>query len=956
MNTFIKKTLPSKLDSQFLTTLEAYNKIDNLDDLFEAYLGYLLNIDQVRGAEVQLFNALNTLTSVAESKWTGPPNKREPKVYSESWLLNYPVQHTAKKDGRTQIHPVFSVPLMDSGTIIGFLNIQLERLNRLQQQQLSQFHLIGLQLSSNIKEMRLKNEIKEIKAELQIQITNNSAIQHQATSLSKELYAISAISIKINQSMDFDQTLHRCLVTIRKVFKAYSILIYTQNDTNSKIELVADDCEDESVNDKLYGQYLKSIGKNYLKEVLKSEKPLIKERLEALLPVPSSMETEPPVTSLIGVALHSGDAVIGAIILLYRSPEPFNSCGLRLLSGIASIMGMNIENKALYRQSIQKKSEVDFLFSSIVKFNKTLDLKATLTSVAEKGVEYCGVQSRVYLFSKIKSQVIISRYRKQNNCYTISSSLREKNEFGVLKHIYSELSNIIDEKPLLIRNVDRCKKIALAAKPWFSELNTSSLVAVPLKVGRKSLGILLLVRGQEAASFGLREMQFAEALASAASLTIENARAYSASQEMSDFLEEKISQKTTEISEIQARQKVRVENRKDIIFQVNRYNRFVFANKAMEVLSGLSRKILCHKDFRADGVVATEDRNNINNLFRKILAKEIPMATDAEYHHVNHKGNNHIISLTIFPEYDQHGNVVGVEGVGRDITEEKRLEAELKKAKDLALLGEFSGAVAHQMRNPLGNILMGTKRLERALGLDGGKGEIASGPHGSAALVETADRTRVAEILKNLSVGVYNLNQVVTELLEYTKTLKLRRSSQRMDVIMRETVQTFDSLLKQYNIKIYEYFQDGLPFISVDAVLIAQVVQNVIYNAIQAMPRGGELALFANLDEQKSTLMLLSIRDSGIGIDPSEINRVFRPFYTTKNMGTGLGLSVAHRIVEAHGGSIQVCHNPCSHLLGEDTMQTSRRDLRAAIRGTTVHIMLPVTDRSEKPHEAKLIT
>ena len=955
MNTFIKSTLPSKVDSSFLTTLETYNNIDDMDDLFEAYLGYILHIDQVREAEIQLFNATHILISVAESKWTGLPHRREQKVYSESWLLNYPVQHTVKRVGRTPIHPVFSVPLMDSGTIMGFLNIRLERLNQLEQQQMSQFYLIGLQLSSNIKEMRLKNEIKEIKAELQIQISNNSTIQHQATSLSKELYAISAISTKINQSMDFDQTLHRCLITIRKVFKAYSILIYTQNDTNSKIELVSDDCEDESVMDGLYGKYLKSIGKNYLREVLKSDKPLVKERLAALLPAPEGVETEPPVTSLIGVALHSGDATIGAIILLYRSSEPINPSGLRLLSGMANIMGMNIENKVLYRQSIQKKREVDFLFRSIVEFNKTLDLKATLTSVAEKGVEYCGVDSRVYLFSQIKTQVIISGYKRQNNCYTISSSVREKNEFGILKHIYSELWEIIKEKPLLIRSVARCRNIAPTAKAWFSELNTSSLVAVPLKLGQKSLGMLLLVRGKEVQSFGLREMQFAEALASAACLTIENARAYTASQEMSDFLEEKISQKTSEISKIQARQMVRVENRKDIIFQVNRYNRFVFANKAMEVLSGLSREILCHKDFRADGVVATEDRNYINSLFRKILTKKLPMVKDAEYHHVNHKGDNHILSLTIFPEYDQQGNVIGVEGVGRDITEEKRLESELKKAKDLALLGEFSGAVAHQMRNPLGNILMGTKRLESALGLDGGKWEVACDNHGSSALVEPAARMRVAEILKDLSLGVYNLNQVVTELLEYTKTLKLRPSSQRLDIIMREIVQTFVSILSQNNIKVSEYFQEGLPSISVDAVLIAQVIQNIIYNAIQAMSKGGELALFANLDEQNSKQVLLSISDTGIGIDPSEINRIFRPFYTTKNMGTGLGLSVAHRIVEAHGGRIQVCRNPCTHLPGKNTMQTGTLRLKAK-RGTTVHIMLPVTDGSNKPLEAKLIT
>jgi transcriptional regulator with GAF, ATPase, and Fis domain len=436
MNTFVQNTLPSEIDTSFITTLETYNMIDNLDDLFEAYLGYILHMNQVWQAEILLFNSTQILTPVAESKWIGPPNKLEPKVYSESWLLDYPVRHTAKSVGRTQIRPVFSVPLMDSGTIMGFLNIQLEKLNLVDKYQLSQFHFIGLQLSSNIKEMRLKNEIREIREELQLQISNNRAILYQATSLSKELYAISAISTRINQSMDFDQTLHRCLTTIRKVFKAYSILIYTQNDTNSKIELVACECEDESAIEALNGQYMKSIGKNYLKEVLKSDKPLVKERLAALLPAPEGIATTPPITSLIGVALHSRESTIGAIILLYRSPEPINHSGLRLLSGMANIMGMNIENKALYRQSIQKKSEVDFLFRSIVKFNKTLDLQATLTSVAEKGVEYCGVNSRVYLFSQIKAQVIISSYQRQNDSYVISSSLREKNEFGTLRHIY----------------------------------------------------------------------------------------------------------------------------------------------------------------------------------------------------------------------------------------------------------------------------------------------------------------------------------------------------------------------------------------------------------------------------------------------------------------------------------------------------------------------------------------
>lgn len=940
MNTLIQESLPVNLGTSIQNRHGAPNLEDTLDDLLEDYLNYILHMPRVRRAEILLFNSQNTLMPVAKGKWPKASRKLEPKVYSESWVLDYPIKYTSKKVRRTRIRPVFSIPLMDSGTTMGFLNIQLEKLHLIEKNHLGQFFQIGQQIAGNIKEIRLKSEIREIKEELQLQIANNSEIRQQATSLSKELYAISAISTKINQSMDFDKTLHRCLTTIRKVFKASSILIFTQSDANKKIELAAIECEDDPAHEALNGQCLKSIEKNHLKEVLHSGKPLVKEQLADLLPTPDGTQIEPPFASLIGVPLNSRETTIGVMMLLYRSPGPLNHSGLRLLSGMANIMGMAIENMALYRQSIQKKNETDFLFRSIVKFNKTLDLKATLTSVAEKGVEYCGVSSRVYLFSQIKAHVIYSHYERLKRGYAISSSLRKKIEPRDLKQVYLELSGLVSEKSILIRSIGHCRKIAKAAKSCFRNLNIYSLVAVPLKVREKKLGMLLLVRGREATSFGQHELRFAEALASAASLAIENARAYTASQEMSDFLEKKISEKTSQIRHIQARQRVRVENRKDIIFQVNRHNRFVFANKAMELLSGLPRERLCHKDFNADSVVAAEERTHIRGLFRKILTKEVSLVKDVEYRHISHKGNDHVISLTIYPEFDPEGRVVGVEGVGRDITEKKRLEAELKKAKELALLGEFSSAVAHQMRNPLGNILMGTKRLESALGLDAGKWGISGKNHGADTLAAT-DPNQMAEIFKNLSQGVHNLNQVVTELLEYTKTLKLSHSSQCMHIIMRETVQTFASLLDQYDIKVREYFQTGLPAIRVDAVLIGQVLQNVVYNAIQAMPQGGGLALYAGMSDTNPETMMLSISDSGMGIDPSEVERVFRPFYTTKTLGTGLGLSVAHRIVEAHGGAIEVCCNPCRHMLADGTLKSGGARRKAA-RGTTVHILLPL--------------
>ena len=123
-------------------------------------------------------------------------------------------------------------------------------------------------------------------------------------------------------------------------------------------------------------------------------------------------------------------------------------------------------------------------------------------------------------------------------------------------------------------------------------------------------------------------------------------------------------------------------------------------------------------DIMSKDVVAVEDRKRVRDCFRQMLNGDRPLIRDLEYRHLNCLGEDHFISLTIYPEKDQLGRITGVEGVGRDITEKKRLESEIVKTKDLALLGEFSGAIAHQIRNPLGNILMGTKLLQKALAIN----------------------------------------------------------------------------------------------------------------------------------------------------------------------------------------------------------------------------------------------
>lgn len=913
------------------------------DRLFEVYLSHLLDEIPCCRSEILLFSPKNKLIPVAFAKWDGPEGDQVKRVRTEGWVMENPTHVISRRIRFVPMRPFFSIPLLAPDKIMGFLNVQLDKFKILDPEQVRHLQMMGLHITAKLKEIQLMQEVAHSKAELNDMALHNKEIHQYATSLSKELYAISAISTKINQSMDFEKSLRKSMDTTRKVFGASCILVYINRRDKSKLERVAIEPETDSCHS-IPKACLKMIEKKYLQEIQRSIKPIVKDRVEQYFQNARGAKQSLPFRSMIGVPLKSKDDILGAMILLHKNPKPINHAGIRLLSGMANIMGMAIENMKLYRQSEQKKSETAFLFESIVKFNETLNLKAILRLVAEKGVEYSGPESRVYLLSRMKIPFISASYNNETDGGGIHSVYSDTFTSPEIKRIYRLLSDRLKNRSQLIKNTRYLKTYPPEIKSAFQALNICSFIAAPLRLRKNHLGLLLFARGKQAVPFGSHERSFAETLAGAAIMAIENARAYTASQEMSDFLEKKITEKTAQIEHIQARQRARVENRNDMVFQVNLKNKFVFVNKAMEDLTGFSREELCHKDFSANRIIAPEDRERIAEHFRQIMRRDISLVKDAEYRQINRRGEDRIVSLTVYPEFDQNDQVVAVEGVGREITDKRRLEKELKKTKELAMLGEFSGAIAHQMRNPLSNILMGTKRLQKSLGLAVWPSTKEPGNTIRNVSELKTDLQTIDQILADVFSGVYNLNQVVTELLEYTKTLKPSRSMQKVDVVLKDTIQVSLAQISQNNIEIIEDFDSSIPLLPMDAVLMGQAFQNVIHNAVQSMPRGGRLLLSTGLFTERPGNVLISVCDSGIGIPDDDLEKVFRPFYTTKESGVGLGLSLTHRIVEAHSGAIWACRNPCRHLdrfaEGDDSAHDPSQS------GTTVHVMLPVAPQA----------
>ena len=162
---------------------------------------------------------------------------------------------------------------------------------------------------------------------------------------------------------------------------------------------------------------------------------------------------------------------------------------------------------------------------------------------------------------------------------------------------------------------------------------------------------------------------------------------------------------------------------------------------------------------------------------------------------------------------------------------------------------------------------------------------------------------------------------------------------------MGETLVMLKDLIARNNIQLEKKFNFDLPPLSVDAVLISQVFQNMVHNAIQAMPSGGCLTVTTGVYAKNPAYAVVSIGDMGIGIEPCDVEKIFHPFFTTKDSGIGLGLSLAHRIIEAHDGKVWVCRNPCVHDISDNCGRTPGVP---PDRGVTFHILLPTADRSKQ--------
>ncbi len=242
---------------------------------------------------------------------------------------------------------------------------------------------------------------------------------------------------------------------------------------------------------------------------------------------------------------------------------------------------------------------------------------------------------------------------------------------------------------------------------------------------------------------------------------------------------------------------------------------------------------------------------------------------------INIEGIEKHLVLTVTPLFNILNKLQGLVVIIQDKSREKNLEAQAVRSDRLVAIGELATGIAHEIRNPMGII----KTI-------------------SQTLQEENDNEDLLEGLEIIVKEIDRANRVIDGILNFAKPIGNEMKQISLNELLKEVVMITDKYVNKQNVSIELYFSNEINII-VDKEKLMQVFINLIFNATQAMEIGGKIIITT---EARDNGVNISFKDTGIGIKKEDIKKLFNPFFTTKEKGIGLGLSVSDRIIQDHNG------------------------------------------------------
>jgi two-component system sensor histidine kinase PilS (NtrC family) len=322
----------------------------------------------------------------------------------------------------------------------------------------------------------------------------------------------------------------------------------------------------------------------------------------------------------------------------------------------------------------------------------------------------------------------------------------------------------------------------------------------------------------------------------------------------------------------------------DRAIAIEGYNENILQSVPSGVISFDQEMRITKVNLAAEKILVVRGENIIGEYHTDVLNKPIidflndrKVIERGEIAYITPSGKRIWLGLTLSPLKDREGLIIGQILVFTDLTHLKAVESQIKLRDKLSSLGEISAGIAHELRNPMGVIAGYTKLLSKK--------------------ADNSLKPTVEAISKEIVV----MDRIISDFLSFAKPAELNIAKSNLKAIIENCVASVAGKRTDLSMDIDI---NALPALKGDEVLLRQAFINLIQNAVDAMPQEGNLKIEAL--PSTGDFMDILISDTGHGISENIKDKIFLPFFTTKEQGTGLGLAIVHKIVVSHGGSISV--------------------------------------------------
>lgn len=333
------------------------------------------------------------------------------------------------------------------------------------------------------------------------------------------------------------------------------------------------------------------------------------------------------------------------------------------------------------------------------------------------------------------------------------------------------------------------------------------------------------------------------------------------------------------------------------------YNEYILKSMTSGMIICDEEGKITRMNHPAEAIVDKSENTVLGKHYKTVFGEESPLCSSIQTASTEQstysipeikiakKGSESVpVSLSSSVVKDRQDKMLGVVVFLTDLTEIKKLEEEIAFKDKMAALGEMSSGLAHELRNSMGAILGFSKLLKK----------------------RKEDPTSQSQAVDGIINEAMIMESMLQRFLAFAKPFQLKIEKINLKKIIQECHTSVKETLKENTITFEFESEPGLPFILGDRLLLKQCFHNVIQNAIEAMPDGGKLLI--QLGEKQLTSqeksILVEFSDTGCGIPKEVQDKIFNPFFTSREKGTGLGLSLVKKIVSLHNGKIEVESEP----------------------------------------------